>query len=97
MHVRQRIGDSPLATLPLQVLPQRRFNDALVRHPALPFILDPRCVPPQPPVLLSGQPQRQRVRVILRTSDGRRGTATRHWGRRGAFGHGQVVQLSGWA
>ena len=56
---------STLLCLPVQVFAKRRLNDALVRHPAVTFVLDPGHVAAQPAILLSRQPEGKRVRVVL--------------------------------
>lgn len=98
----QRKRACVLLLLSVQILAQRRFDDALVRHPAVPFVFNPGDVATQPAVLLSRQPKGQRVRVVFqadRSSRCRRGgcwsgfAIRRHrGGRLDALGHRQIVQ-----
>lgn len=46
-----------LLFLPIQILTQRRLDDALVRHPAVPFVLDLGHIASKPAVLLCRQPE----------------------------------------
>lgn len=65
MHVHQqthinlstRCDASTPLLLPVQILAQCRLDDALVRHPAMPFVFDPGNVAPKSAVLLGRQPE----------------------------------------